>query len=220
MTLDTLELATGEHPTRTLIMLHGLGADARDFLPLVDELDLQPLGDVRFVFPNAPMQPVTINGGYVMRAWYDIIQTDLGRQQDERGLRASREALDALLTREVARGIEPSRIVLAGFSQGCAMTLLAGVRHGAKLGGLVGLSGYLPLAETTSAERHAASTGVPVFLGHGRDDEIVSVERGRAARDALTALGHPVTWHDYPMGHEVCREEIADLNRWLLEVWA
>ncbi len=215
--LEILEGATGEHPVASIIVLHGLGADGSDFVPVCEALDLSAVGAVRFVFPHAPVRPVTINGGYRMRAWYDILGTDLQRREDESGLRASQQAIAALIDRERAHGIAANRIVLAGFSQGCAMTLLAGLRYPERLAGLAGMSGYLPLADATAAERSEANRDVPVFLAHGTEDEIVAPVRGRASRDALLALGHAVEWREYPMGHSVCPEEIADLNRWLVE---
>ncbi len=215
--LECLEGATGEHPVASVIVLHGLGADGSDFVPVAEALDLSAVGAVRFVFPHAPVRPVTINGGYRMRAWYDILGTDLQRREDETGLRESAEAIAALIDREREHGIPANRIVLAGFSQGCAMTLMTGLRYPERLAGLAGMSGYLPLAATTAAERSEANRGVPIFLAHGREDEIVAPARGLASRDALFALGHAVEWHEYPMGHSVCPEEIADLNRWLVE---
>jgi phospholipase/carboxylesterase len=218
--LETLELKTGDDPVASIVVLHGLGADGNDFVPIAQELDLSSIGAVRFVFPHAPVRPVTINGGYRMRAWYDILGQDLVQREDEPGLRDSLTAVQALLDREAARGIAPSKTVLMGFSQGCAMTLLAGLRAPQRLAGLVGLSGYLPLAATTAAERSAANAGVPIFMGHGRYDGIVPVTGGQASRDALRALGHEVEWHEYPMEHSVCAEEVADLEAWLLKVLA
>lgn len=220
MTLETLDFRTGDAPGASIIILHGLGADANDFVPVARQLDLSSIGDVRYVFPNAPVRPITINGGMPMRAWYDILGLDLVRREDETGLRASVAEVQALIEREIAHGIPASRIVLAGFSQGCAMTLLAGLRSPHRLAGLVGMSGYLPLAETAAAERSEASRGVPVFMGHGRFDGMVAIERGEAARDALQALGHPVEWHEYPMEHSVSPEEIDDLHAFLLKVLA
>jgi len=221
MPLEAIERQTGDNPAASIIVLHGLGADGNDFVPIAQELDLSAAGPVRFVFPHAPTRPVTINGGYVMRAWYDILGVDFTRRgEDEAGLRASQAEVEALIARERARGIPASRIVLAGFSQGCAMALLTGLRHGEKLAGIVGLSGYLPLAANTAAERSAANATTPVFLAHGRQDPVVPLAAGIASRDMLTALGHPVEWHDYPMPHSVCMEEITDLNRWLLGVLA
>ena len=216
--LDTIDKQTGPNPVASVIVLHGLGADGNDFVPVAQQLDLSSAGDVRFVFPHAPVIPVTINGGYQMRAWYDILGADLVQREDETGLRKSLAQVEALVEREKSRGIPASRIVLAGFSQGCAMALLTGLRHAEKLGGIVGMSGYLPLAASTAAERHAANKETPIFLAHGRIDPVVSLQRAIASRDALEALGYRVEWHEYEMGHSVCMEEIADLNGWLLGV--
>jgi phospholipase/carboxylesterase len=218
MTLDALELQTGDDPRASVIVLHGLGADGNDFVPIVSELELATIGPVRFVFPHAPVRPVTINGGYQMRAWYDVLSDDFVRREDEAGLRASGEEVLALIDRETDRGIEARRIVLMGFSQGGAMTLLAGLRAHERLAGLGVLSAYLPLAETTAAERTPANQDVPIFQAHGRFDPIVAFERGAVSRDALTALGYAVEWHEYRMEHSVCPEEIVDLNRWILRV--
>ena len=218
MSLEVIELETAPNPTASIIILHGLGADGNDFVPVAQELDLTSIGAVRFVFPNSPTRPVTINGGYVMPAWYDILGP--GRPEDAAGLRESRSLVDALIAHEVARGIPASRIVLAGFSQGCAMTLMTGLRHGERLAGLLGMSGYLPLAELTGAERSAANAEVPIFLAHGSADGMIPMERATWSRDALSALGYPVEWHAYPMAHSVCPQEIADMNRWLLRVLA
>jgi phospholipase/carboxylesterase len=217
MDLEAIEIETGGTPAATVVVLHGLGADGNDFVPICDELDLGGAGPVRFVFPHAPMRPVTINGGYVMRAWYDILGADLVRREDEAGLRASREAIEVVLARERARGIEAGRIVLMGFSQGCAMSLMTGLRHGERLAGIVGLSGYLPLAAQTAAERSEANRDTPVFMAHGLRDPVVPVARAIASRDALQALGQPVRWHEYPIEHTVSIEELRDLERWLLE---
>jgi phospholipase/carboxylesterase len=220
MTLDAIEMQGADAPGASVIVLHGLGADGNDFVPIAQELDLSAIGGARFIFPHAPMRPVTMNGGYVMRAWYDIAGTPQTRREDETGLRESQALIEALIAGEVARGMPASRIVLMGFSQGCAMTLLTGLRHGERLAGLVGLSGYLPLADHTAAERSSANADVPIFLAHGREDPMIGIERALASRDALLALGQPVEWHDYAMPHSVCMDEIADLNRWLLRVLA
>ena len=220
MPLAAIEFETAPHPTASIIVLHGLGADGNDFVPIAEELRLDAVGPVRFVFPHAPVRPVTINGGMAMRAWYDLLQADLVRHEDEAGLRASRLDIEALIARERERGVAASRIVLMGFSQGCAMTLLTGLRHADRLAGLVGLSGYLPLADTSAAERAAASVALPVFLAHGRGDTVIPLARATASRDALQALGCVVEWHEYPMAHSVCPQEVADLNRWLLQVLA
>ena len=209
MNSPPIERETGPEPRASIIVLHGLGADG-------NELDLAAIGPVRFVFPHAPTRPVTINGGHVMRAWYDILGADLNRREDEPGLRASQALVEDVIAREKARGVPAARIVLAGFSQGCAMTLMTGLRHGERLAGLVGLSGYLPLAAQAEAERHAASHDVPIFLAHGRSDPVIPIATARQSRDVLMGLGHPVEWHEYAMPHSVCPEEIADLQRWLV----
>lgn len=218
MPLPAIEIATGPAPRASLIILHGLGADGNDFAPVARELDLSAIGDVRFVLPHAPTRPVTINGGYVMRAWYDILGADLAKREDEAGLRASMDEVRALIRQENERGVPSERIVLAGFSQGCAMALLTGLRHAERLAGLVGMSGYLPLAATTAAERHAANADVPIFLAHGRFDGVVPVQRAIETRELLRSLGHAVEWHEYPMEHSVCMEEIEALNAFLVKV--
>ena len=220
MPLATLEFETAPNPTASIIVLHGLGADGNDFVPIAEELRLGAIGPVRFIFPHAPVRLVTINGGMAMRAWYDLLHSDLVKREDEAGLRASHLDIEALIAAERARGVAASRIVLAGFSQGCAMTLLTGLRHNERLAGLVGLSGYLPLADTTAAERSAASVALPIFLAHGRGDTVIPLARAAASRNALQALGCVVDWHEYPMAHSVCAQEIADLNGWLLKVLA
>ncbi len=220
MQLQTIELHPGQEPRATIIILHGLGADGTDFLSMADELKLGPVGPVRYLFPRAPVRPVTINGGHAMRAWYDILGADLVKREDEAGLRESMAAVSDLIAREVARGVPASRIVLAGFSQGCAITLGAGLRHHERLAGLAGLSGYLPLADTTAAERHDANSLTPVFMAHGRRDGVVPLARGSAGRDLLQSLGQTVQWQDYPMEHSVCMEEVQALQQWLLKVLA
>jgi phospholipase/carboxylesterase len=218
--LDAIEIETAPHPKSTIIVLHGLGADGNDFVPFASELRLQAVGPVRFVFPHAPVMPVTINNGYRMRAWYDILGMEPVRREDEAGLRGSLAAVEALLAREKERGVAASRIVLAGFSQGCAMALLTGLRHRERLAGIVGLSGYLPLAALTPAERSHANALTPIFMAHGSHDNVVVPARGRDSCELLRGLGYDVSWHEYPMAHSVCLEEIADLNAWLLKVLA
>ena len=218
--LELIEAQTGDAPCATVIVLHGLGADGNDFVPIAQELDLTDVGPVRFVFPHAPVMPVTINGGYRMRAWYDILGTETQGRQDEAGLRRSMALVESLIERETSRGIAASRIVLAGFSQGCAMALMTGVRHAQALAGIAGMSGYLPLADTTVSERSPANAHTPIFLAHGTQDEVVVMKRGADSRDFLRSIGHPVEWHEYPMGHSVCMEEIGDLNAFLLKVLA
>ena len=221
MNLQAIEAETAPNPVASIILLHGLGADGNDFVSLVDELDLKSVGPVRFVFPHAPTRPVTLNGGYVMRAWYDIFALDTKeRREDEAGLRESQALVEALIAREKARGVPARRIVLAGFSQGCAMTLMTGLRHDERLAGLVGLSGYLPLAAKAEAERHTANRDLPIFLAHGTLDPVIPIARARQSRDVLVAMGHEVEWHEYAMPHSVCAEEIGDLERWLLRALA
>lgn len=209
-------------PSATLIVLHGLGADGQDFAPLVTELDLSSAGPVRFVFPNAPLRTVSLadgEPGQPMRAWYDprpvAAETGAVSTQDEEGLRASCEVVQALIDREAARGVPPGHVVLLGFSQGAVMTLMAGLRAPQRLAGLVVLSGYLPLSIATEAEASPANRDVPIFMAHGRQDQVVLPQRAESSRDKLLRLGYDIAWHDYPMGHEVCPREIRDLNGWL-----
>lgn len=220
MTRDPIEIETGPQPRASIVLMHGLGADGNDFVPIAHEMDLAAVGPVRFVFPNAPVMPVSLNGGYPMPAWYDIHPPQPGqpRREDEAGLRRSQAAIETLLAREKARGIPAARIVVAGFSQGCAMALMTGLRHAEPLAGIVGLSGYLPLAGLTAAERHPANQRTPIFMAHGQHDEMVVMGRASESRDLLQSLGYSVQWHDYPMPHSVCMEEVADLNRWLNQV--
>ena len=220
MSLEILEAQTGENPVATILILHGLGADGRDFVPIAEQLDLSSVGPVRFLFPSAPHMPVTINGGYTMPAWYDILGADLVSRQDEAGMRQTQAAMEAIIANEKARGMPAHRIVVAGFSQGCAMALMAGLRHSERLAGIAGLSGYLPLAEKTAAEGSDANRDLPIFLAHGTRDGVVALPRAVATRDALSAMGYPVEWHEYPMEHSVCPQEIADLAQWLRRVLA
>lgn len=216
--LPAYEQETRPNPDASVIWLHGLGADGYDFAPIVPDLHLPEEAAIRFIFPHAPSRAVTVNNGYVMPAWFDI-RHDRG-DEDEAGLRRSQAAIEALLAHEKARGMPAHRIVLGGFSQGCAMALLTGLRHTERLAGIVGMSGYLPLAGTLAAERSAANADVPIFLAHGTQDEMVALPRATASRDALQALGYGVDWHAYPMGHSVCMEEVGDLRGWLLNVLA
>lgn len=213
--LDAVEIETGPSPQDAVIWMHGLGADGHDFEPIVPELDLPDGLSVRFVFPHAPLRPVTINGGAVMRAWYDV--TGLGgvRREDEQGVRASQREIEALIEREKKRGLAAGQIVLAGFSQGGAMALQTGLRYSQRLAGLVVLSSFLPLADALAAEVNPANRDVSIFMAHGTHDPMIPLARGRESRDRLLALGYRVEWHEYPMPHSVCAEEIADLSRWL-----
>jgi phospholipase/carboxylesterase len=216
--LDGIEFENAPNPTASLIVLHGLGADGNDFVPIAESLSLDEIGAVRCVFPHAPVRPVTINGGMAMRAWYDIRQSDLGREEDEAGLRESQAQIEALIARERERCGPASRIVLMGISQGCAMTLHTGLRSTFKLAGLMGLSGYLPLIDMADSERPTANVDTPIFLAHGTHDPVVTLERAEASRAKLAALGYAVQWHTYPMQHSVCPEEIHDISRFLQSV--
>ncbi len=213
--LACVELQTSADPSATVIWLHGLGADGYDFVPVVRELEALGVNALRYVFPHAPMRPVTINGGDVMRAWYDIVGTELVRREDEAGIRESARAVEALIARESERGMSRDRIVLAGFSQGAAITLHAGLRQRESLAGLMALSGYLPLAETLVGERAPPSARVPIFMAHGASDPVIPLARAAASRDALQALGYGVQWHEYPMQHSVCAEELRDIAAFL-----
>jgi phospholipase/carboxylesterase len=212
--LDAIEIETGPSPRCAVVWLHGLGADGNDFVPIVPQLVGSGWIPIRFVFPHAPIRPVTINGGMRMRAWYDIRALTIDRDEDEPGILESRRLISALLERERARGIAPSRLFLAGFSQGGAMTLVTGLTNAEAIGGLVVLSAYLPIPGRVERE-HRAIERTPVFMGHGRFDPIVPIGLGSHARDWVAARGHPVAWHDYPMAHAVCPEEIRDLRAWL-----
>ena len=216
--LETIEIESAPAPTAAVIWMHGLGADGNDFAPIVRELDLTGCHGIRFVFPHAETMPVTINNGYVMRAWYDILGMDLVRREDAQGLRASQLRINDLIEREIKRGIPAEHIVLAGFSQGCAMTLQTGLRYSQPLAGLMCLSGYLPLADTIAEERHAANQNVPIFMAHGRGDGVVLINRAEASRDHLKSLGYAIEWHEYMMQHSVCAEEVDDISRWLQRV--
>ena len=219
--LESIEVETGAKPEASVIWMHGLGADGNDFVPIVHELDLAGAPDIRFVFPHAPMQPVSINNGYVMRAWYDVKWGDLegrSKEPDEKGVRASQAAIGALIEREVARGIAVDKIVLAGFSQGGAIALQAALRYSQKLGGVMALSTYLPLAESFAAEAAPENRKTPVFMAHGTGDEVIQMAMGARSRDILTEAGYDVEWHEYPMAHSVCLPEIGDIAKWLKQV--
>jgi phospholipase/carboxylesterase len=211
--LDFIEVTTGPSPSLAVIWLHGLGADGHDFEPIVPELGLR--FPVRFVFPHAPLRPVTINGGMAMRAWYDILGFDRRAREDEAGIRASAAAVAELVDAEVARGVAARRIVLAGFSQGGAIALHTALRAPRALGGIVALSTYLPLAAPLAAERSAANARVPIFMAHGQSDDVLPPALGESSRRTLEALGYAVDWHAYPMAHSVCLEEISALGAWL-----
>ena len=219
--LEAIEIETGPKPAVSVIWMHGLGADGNDFVPIVHELDLAGAPDIRFVFPHAPMQPVTINNGYVMRAWYDVRWGDLeggSKEPDENGVRASQGAIGLLIEREVTRGTSVERVLLAGFSQGGAVALQTGLRYPRRLGGIMALSTYLPLAQSFADEATAENRQTPIFMAHGTEDPVIPFEMAARSRDILVQHGYDVEWRDYPMPHSVCLEEIQDVSAWLKRV--
>ena len=213
--LDAIEIETAPAPTAAVIWMHGLGADGHDFEPIVPELRLGPRPSIRFVFPHAPLRPVTINQGHVMRAWYDIRALAGVRREDEAGVRQSARQIESLIARERLRGIPAERLVLAGFSQGGAMALHTGLRHAERLAGVMALSCYLPLASTLEAEAAPANRAVPIFWAHGVHDPMIPLALAEQSREQLAALGYPIEWHQYAMPHSVSAEEIAEIARWL-----
>jgi phospholipase/carboxylesterase len=221
--LETIEIETGSNPAASVIWMHGLGADGNDFVPVVQELGLPRSLPVRFIFPHAPMQPVTINNGYVMRAWYDVSLDDLegrSRRADEQGVRASQAAISKLVAREIKRGMSNKNIVLAGFSQGGAMALQTGLRYPQQLAGVMALSCYLPLADSLPQEASPANLRAPIFMAHGTQDPVVPYAMGTASKEFLEKMAYSVEWHDYPMPHSVCMEEIQAIGAWLKRVLA
>jgi len=218
--LEAIRLETGDKPTAAVIWMHGLGANGWDFAPIVKELDLTGCPSIRFIFPHAPKLPVTINDGYLMPAWYDVLSWDRGEQEDEAGLRESEAAIGKLIAQEIERGIPSDKIVLAGFSQGCAMTLQTGLRYPQKLAGMMCLSGYLPLASKVADERHPANQDTSIFMAHGKGDQVIKFDLAESGRDLLTQLGYKVEWNAYAMQHSVCMEEVNDIAAWLRRVLA
>ncbi|MCW8992571.1 MAG: alpha/beta hydrolase [Gammaproteobacteria bacterium] len=212
--LDALVIEPQQPASAAVIWLHGLGADGHDFEPIVPELGLGE-APIRFIFPHAPQRPVTVNMGMRMRAWYDITAPDLSQGQDEAGTRESERLLQAWIEHEMEQGIPAERIILAGFSQGGAIALHTGLRYPQRLGGILALSTYLPLADSVADEKHAANTDIPVFMAHGSDDPIIPLAFAAQSRDRLLSLGHTVEWHEYPMPHSVCMEEIQAIGVWL-----
>lgn len=211
--LQNITLDSGKDPQYSIIWLHGLGADGNDFVPMVDELSL-PVA-VRYIFPHAPMRPVTINGGYVMRAWYDIAGERIDTRQDEQGIRASQADVEVLIEQEIARGIPSGRIFLAGFSQGGAIALQTALRQSVPLAGVLALSTYLPLADLAEHEATAASRKTPVFMAHGRNDPVIALAIGSASASHLRGMGYSVAWHEYAMQHSVNEQELRDIEEWL-----
>jgi phospholipase/carboxylesterase len=219
--LEAVEIETGKNPTASVIWMHGLGADGNDFVPIVNELELDGTPAIRFVFPHAPMRPVTINNGYVMRAWYDVSFGDLegqSRRADEKGVRESQAHITALIEREAKRGVAAEDIVLAGFSQGGAIALQTGLRHPRTLAGVIALSTYLPLAESLLQESAPANKATPIFMAHGTYDPVVPLMMGAGSMTLLSGLGYAVEWRQYPMPHSVCSEEIEDIGHWLRKI--
>ena len=217
--LDHVELTTGAEPRGTIIWMHGLGADGWDFVPIVRELPLPDDLVLRFVFPHAPERAVTINNGYRMRAWYDIAQSDIARVPDEKGIRESQAQVETLIARERERGIAPGRVVLAGFSQGGAIALQAGLRFGERLGGIVALSTYLPLEDTLDREAAAANKATPIFMAHGTQDPVIPLALAQRSQETLRMRGYEVDWHTYAMPHSVSAEEVADLGAFLAKAF-
>jgi phospholipase/carboxylesterase len=216
--LTQIELTTGADPTGTVIWMHGLGADGWDFVPIVREIPLPEEMVLRFIFPHAPVRPVTLNGGMEMRAWYDIAMSDVARLPDEGGIRESQRLIDGLIDREKQRGIDPSRVVLAGFSQGGAIALQAGLRYREQLAGILALSTYLTLEDSLTAEGSAANRATPILMAHGTQDDMIPVRLAEASRNALQAKGYQVEWHTYPMPHSVCAEEVDAIASFLMQV--
>ena len=213
--LEAIEIETGPAPRAAIIWMHGLGADGHDFEPIVPELGMPAAPATRFVFPHAPVQPVTINGGAKMRAWYDV--TGDGRP-DATGIRASQARVEALIARERSRGVAPGAIVLAGFSQGGAIALHTGLRHAERLAGILALSTYLPLPDTRAEDASQANRDLLIFMAHGTQDPVIPLSWAGRSRDHLTSLGYAVDWHEYQMPHSVCAEEVADVSGWLRTV--
>lgn len=217
--IECVVVETGPNPAGCVIWLHGLGADGYDFVPIVKELEQMGLPSTRFVFPHAPKIPVSINGGYVMRAWYDIKNVDLQRQEDENGIRQSQATVEQLINDQIALGFTPDKIVLAGFSQGGAIVYQTGLRTRHKLAGLIALSTYLPCEETLDTELNQANINIPVLAAHGEQDNIVLIERGEKAVNLLRSKGVVVEWHSYPMAHSVCGEEVVEIANFLKKIF-
>lgn len=211
---DSIEIQTAPHPQASIIWLHGLGADGYDFTPMAETLHL-PVA-VRYIFPHAPIRPVTINGGYAMRAWYDVCSPVITHLQDESGIRASQRLLENLITRETRRGIDPRRIFLAGFSQGGAIALHTGLRYPERLGGVIALSTYLPLQDSVAEERNPSNAGIPILMAHGTQDTVILRSEALHSSALLCNLGYAIEWHDYDMPHTVCPEEIGDIQAFIL----
>ena len=216
--LSAVEIETGSNPAYTIVWMHGLGADGNDFVPLINELKLSPKKRLRFIFPHAPARPVTINNGCVMRAWFDISGAKINASEDEAGIRDSQNAIDALIDNEMRRGIASENIVLAGFSQGGAMALQTGLRQKNKLAGIMALSCYLPLADSLSDEAHPANAAIPIFMAHGTFDAVIPASIAKTSEERLHRANYQPEWHEYPMEHTVCTQEISDIDHWLQRI--
>ena len=216
--LPCIELEPAPNPTCSVIWLHGLGADGNDFVSIIPELHLPENPAIRFIFPSAPSMPITVNGGYVMPAWYDIVGRNLMDQEDGEGIKRSAKSVIELIEKEVQRGIAYQNIVLAGFSQGCAMALYIGLRLPHQLAGILALSGYLPLAMSLKLEKHSSNQSTPIFMAHGTYDPVVALDRAQASYALLEKSGYQIDWNEYPMEHSVNHEELSDISRFLQTV--
>jgi phospholipase/carboxylesterase len=213
--IEHIELCTGVDPKGTVIWLHGLGADCWDFVPVVKELGLPPDLPLRFIFPQAPSRPITINNGQVMPGWYDISMAELQRKPDEAGVRLSQAAIEQLIAREIGRGIAADKIVLAGFSQGGAIALQTGLRYRDALGGIMALSTYLTLDDSLATEATIANANIPILMAHGTQDPVIPLTLAQSSRAKMAARGYKIEWREYPMPHSVCMEEIEDIGAWI-----
>ena len=213
--IQHLELNTGTDPKGTIIWMHGLGADCWDFVSIVKELGLPADLPLRFIFPQAPSRPITINNGQVMPGWYDISMAELQRKPDEAGVRQSQASIDALIEREIGRGVPADKIILAGFSQGGAIALQTGLRYRDALGGIMALSTYLTLEDSLAAEATAANANIPILMAHGTQDQVIPLSLAQSSRAKMAARGYKIEWHEYPMPHSVCMEEIEDIGAWI-----
>jgi phospholipase/carboxylesterase len=216
--LETVVTETSFPVNAAVIWLHGLGADGHDFAGIIPQLQLPQQPGIRFIFPHAPERPVTLNNGFTMRAWYDIYSLNDLQREDRSGIEVSEQAIGQLIQQQQAAGIPATRIILAGFSQGGAMALHTGLRYPLRLGGIIGLSTYLPLLPHFNAVSHRENRQTPVFLGHGTEDNILPISLGQKTRDHLMQAGYPVEWRQYSMGHQVCSQEIADVSQWLQQI--
>lgn len=217
--LPATEIETGELPEYVIIWLHGLGADGNDFVPIVDQLNLPLNKSIRFVFPHAPERPITINNGYVMRAWYDIKDSNFNASEDELGIRHSQKAIEALIEREIESGIATERIIVAGFSQGGVIALQVGLRYAKPLAGILALSCYLSLSESLVVEVNRRNLAIPIFMAHGIGDDVIPLSYAVRSKEMIKTVGCMPEWHDYPMAHGVCNQELHDISRWIQAVF-